>query len=55
MHYPETIEQAQTFALEALRRMKKLGLPANPRNYAIWYEYFAGKNADLRKSMDSLR
>lgn len=55
MHYPETIEQAQAFALAALRRMKTLNLPANPRNYAIWYEYFAGKNADLRKSVDSLK
>lgn len=54
MHYPETTDDAQTFALAALKRLKKLGLPANPRNYAIWYEYFAGKNADLCHTLDEL-
>ncbi len=54
MHYPEKTDEAQGYALSALRRLKELGLAANPRNYAIWYEYFAGKNADLRKSVDSL-
>lgn len=54
MHYPETIEEAQGYALAALKRLKELGLAANPRNYAIWYEYFAGKNVDLCKAVDTL-
>lgn len=55
MHYHESIEEAQKFALSALKRLKELGLPANPRNYAIWYEYFAGKNADLSRTLDDLQ
>lgn len=54
MHYPETTEIALSFALSAIKRMKSLETPANPRNYAIWYEYFAGKNADLKGSVDKI-
>ena len=54
MHYPETPEIASKYALSALKRMKEEGIAANPRNFAIWYEYFAGKNDNLRKSVDTL-
>ncbi|WP_295799318.1 GGDEF domain-containing protein [uncultured Microbulbifer sp.] len=54
MHYPEPVDTATKFALSALQRMKKLGIAANPRNYAIWYEYYAGKNNDLKKSVDTV-
>ena len=43
MHYPETPETASKYALPALKRMKEEGIAANPRNFTIWYEYFAGK------------
>ena len=54
MHYTETTESAKDFALAALKRMKALNLAANPRNYAIWYEYYAGKNSALKKTLDDL-
>jgi diguanylate cyclase len=54
MHYPETSESASKFALSAIKRMQKLDLPANPLNFAIWYEYFAGKNSNLKQSVDKL-
>jgi diguanylate cyclase len=54
MNYPETPEAASKFALSALKRMKELGLAANPVNFAIWYEYFAGKNDNLNKSVDQM-
>ena len=54
MHYPENSDAASKFALSAFKRMQKLAIPANPRNFAIWYEYFAGKNADLNGSVDSI-
>ena len=55
MHYPETPETASKYALSALKRMKEEGIAANPRNFTIWYEYFAGKNDNLKKSLDTLR
>ena len=55
MHYPETTETASKYALSALKRMKEEGIAANPRNFTIWYEYFAGKNDNLKKSLDTLR
>ena len=54
MQYPETSGAASTFALSAIKRMRALNIPANPQNFAIWYEYFAGKNADLKGSMDRI-
>lgn len=54
MHYPETPEAASKFALSALKRLKKLGIAANPINFSIWYEYFAGKNDNLKRSVDTL-
>ena len=54
MHYPETPEAASIFALSALKRLKEQGIAANPINYSIWYEYFAGKNDDLKKTVDSM-
>lgn len=54
MQYPETPEKASKFALAAFKRLKEFGIAANPINFAIWYEYFAGKNHDLRKTIDAL-
>jgi len=55
MHYPETPETASKYALSALKRMKEEGIAANPRNFTIWCEYFAGKNDNLKKSVDALK
>jgi diguanylate cyclase len=54
MQYPETPEKASKFALAAFKRIKEFGIAANPINFAIWYEYFAGKNHDLRRTVDAL-
>ena len=54
MQNPETPEKALKFALAAFKRMNELGVAANPINFAIWYEYFAGKNHDLKKTVDAL-
>tara|TARA_R110002110_G_scaffold110401_2_gene275198 strand:+ start:2194 stop:3249 length:1056 start_codon:yes stop_codon:yes gene_type:complete len=54
MQYPETPEKASKFALAAVKRLNELGVAANPINFAIWYEYFAGKNHDLKKTVDAL-
>lgn len=54
MQYPETPERASKFALAAVKRLNELGIAANPINFAIWYEYFAGKNHDLKKTVDAM-
>ena len=54
MHYPENSDTAAKFAISAFKRMQALGIPAHPRNFAIWYEYVAGKNADLKGSVDKI-
>ena len=54
MHYPETAGAASKFALLAFKRLKELGVAPNPVNYSVWYEYFAGKNNDLKKSVDTM-
>lgn len=54
MQYPETPDQASKFALAAVKQLNQLGVAANPINFAIWYEYFAGKNHDLKKTVDAL-
>lgn len=54
MQYPETPEKASKFALAAFKRLKEHDVAANPINFAIWYEYFAGKNHDLKKTVDAL-
>jgi len=35
MQYPETPEKASKFALAAFKRLKELGIAANPINFAI--------------------
>ena len=57
MQYPETPEKASKFALGAFKRLNELGVAANPINFAIWYEYFAGKNHDLKtaESLEQIR
>lgn len=54
MYYTETPEAASKFALLAFKRLKEQGIAANPINFSIWYEYFAGKNNDLKKSVDTM-
>ena len=38
----------------ALPLMARNGLPANPLNYAIWYEYVSGRTPELNKTVDDL-
>ena len=42
MSYPETVGRAQEFAEAAAESMVEYGLPQNPQNYEVWYEYHRG-------------
>ena len=46
------VVKAQSIADSALATLYKLELPATPANYAIWYEYHAGLNPNLQRTID---
>jgi diguanylate cyclase len=50
--YLERIADAQTYANSAVGSMAQHDIAPNPQNFAIWYEYHTGKNADLRRMID---
>ena len=52
--YSDTVPQSTEFARSAMERMAHEGIPANPENFAVWYEYYCGKNAALVKAIDVL-
>ena len=53
MQYNENVEESRKYLRLALEQIGKLGLPTDPLNYCIWYEYSSGKNKELTKVMDS--
>ncbi len=53
--YPESVNEAAQIARAALPLAGKFALPVNPVNYAVLYEYVAGKNQALKASLDQLR
>ena len=55
MIYPETQSEAAKIADSALRELKDEGVPPNPQNYVIWFEYFTGRNPALVKYIDKAR
>ena len=38
----------------ALPLMSQYNIPITPRNYAVWYEYVSGNNAELRETIESM-
>lgn len=54
MKYKESIEQAAEYTRLALPLLAKYKLPADPKNYAITYEYVSGKNQNLVNAIRDL-
>jgi diguanylate cyclase len=52
--YSETPEEAAQIARLALPLASRHKLPANPLNYAVLYEYYAGHNESLKEAADQL-
>lgn len=52
MDYQESIEQTAEFIRLALPLMTRNGIPANPKHYAVWYDYVSGRNQPLKESID---
>ncbi|MFO7716750.1 GGDEF domain-containing protein [Desulfosarcina sp.] len=52
MQYDDSIERSRQYLRLALELIGKHGLPTDPLNYCIWYEYASGKNAQLNTAID---
>ena len=53
MHYEDTVDDSRTYLRFALELIGKHGLPTDPLNYCVWYEYAAGKNDCLNAAIDN--
>jgi diguanylate cyclase len=54
MSYHLSIDRTAEIADSALSHMRENEVPATPENFAIWFEYAAGVNPPLAKSLDKL-
>ena len=52
MRYDDTIDDSKQYLRVALELMGKHGLPTDPVNYCVWYEYASGKNNELNAAID---
>jgi len=53
-HQSDDLAQAVRYLKLTLPEMSKREIPTTPENYAVWYEYTAGTNHDLKNSIDGL-
>jgi diguanylate cyclase len=52
MRYVENPEKAAGISERAVARMAELGVPANPLNYEVWYNYYRGDKPELTRAVD---
>ena len=55
IEYSESLEEAARIARAALPLANQLGVPVNPVNYTVLYQYVARQNAPLREALDRMR
>ncbi|ABI71773.1 GGDEF domain-containing protein [Shewanella frigidimarina] len=54
MHNTQNLEQTSHILHLALPKMATLSIPVTPENYAIWFDYFAERNLNLKRAIDGL-
>jgi diguanylate cyclase len=52
MYYQDSIDESRQYLRLALEWIGKFGLPTDPLNYCIWYEYVSGSNNPLNGAID---
>lgn len=52
--YDETVERAAELVRMVIPKLATAKQPVNPINYALWYEYFLGRNKALMDTLDML-
>uniref|UniRef100_UPI003561BB9B diguanylate cyclase n=1 Tax=Desulfosarcina sp. TaxID=2027861 RepID=UPI003561BB9B len=53
MQYNDGIEDSRRYLRLTLELIGKHGLPTDPLNYCIWYEYVSGHNEELKAAIDN--
>jgi len=54
LNYDHDINKANDFASEALERMHSDKIPPAPKNFEVWYVYYAGVHPQIRQEIDNL-
>lgn len=54
MLYVESTEEAQVLSRRTLELMAQQDIPANPANFALWYNYFIGSPPELKAAVDQI-
>lgn len=52
LHPPDSVERAQSVAINSLEKLEKLGLKPEPRLYELWFRYFEG-DPEIVRAIDS--
>jgi diguanylate cyclase len=52
MFYTDTVDDSRQYLRLTLELIGKHGLPTDPLNYCVWYEYASAKNEALNAAMD---
>ena len=55
MQYQQDVAQAQEIARLVFPLMTRLGIPVNPLNYALWYEYQLGRSGELVAALEKVQ
>lgn len=50
----DDMHKAAEYAHAAVSSMTKHRIPPTPENYAVWYEYYAGREPELMRAVDAL-
>jgi diguanylate cyclase len=53
MQYTDSIDESRQYLRLALEQIGKHGLPTDPLNYSVWYEYASEKNKELVDAIDN--
>ena len=53
MRYNDGIDDSRRYLRLTLELIGKHGLPTDPLNYCIWYEYVSGNNQELKAAIDN--
>lgn len=54
VHTQSELKESVRYLRLTLPKMRSLGIPFTPKNYAVWYEYISGKTPQLNKAIDNL-
>lgn len=52
--YEETVEKTGELVRMVVPKLASAKIPIDPINYALWYEYFLGRNKELMDTLDAL-